>query len=74
MVGRGAVQRGISVLMVDGPGQGASLRRQGILTWYEYEIRVGRCIDYLQTRPGNSPRARIYRSLRRPLGSEFDAR
>jgi pimeloyl-ACP methyl ester carboxylesterase len=50
MVGRGAAQRGISVLMVDGPGQGASLRRQGILTRHDYEVPVARCIDYLETR------------------------
>lgn len=50
MVGHGAVQRGISVLMFDGPGQGASLRRHRILTRHDYEIPVGRCIDYLETR------------------------
>jgi Prolyl oligopeptidase family len=47
MVGRGALQRGISVLMVDGPGQGGTLRRHGIPTRYDYEVPVGRCIDWL---------------------------
>lgn len=50
MTGRGAVQRGIAVLMVDGPGQGATLRRHGIPTRYDYEVPVGRCIDLLLQR------------------------
>src|SRR5262249_58844708 len=50
MVGRGALQRGISVLMVDGPGQGGTLRRHGIPTRYDYEVPVGRCIDWLGAR------------------------
>ena len=50
MTGHGAVQRGITALMVDGPGQGGALRRQGIVTRYDYEVPVGRCIDYLATR------------------------
>jgi dipeptidyl aminopeptidase/acylaminoacyl peptidase len=47
MTGHGAVQRGIAVLMVDGPGQGGTLRRHKIPTRYDYEVPVGRCIDYL---------------------------
>jgi dienelactone hydrolase len=50
MVGRGALQRGISVLMVDGPGQGGTLRRHGIVTRYDYEVPVGACIDWLAKR------------------------
>ncbi|HVA37020.1 MAG TPA: alpha/beta hydrolase [Candidatus Dormibacteraeota bacterium] len=50
MVARGALARGISCLMVDGPGQGATLRREKIVTRYDYEVPVGRCIDYLATR------------------------
>ncbi len=50
MTGRGALQRGISVLMVDGPGQGGTLRRQNIPNCVDYEVPVGRCIDYLETR------------------------
>jgi pimeloyl-ACP methyl ester carboxylesterase len=56
MLGRGAVQRGISVLMVDGPGQGASLRRHGIRTRFDYEVPVGRCIDYLEGRDDIDPK------------------
>lgn len=51
MVGRGALERGISVLLVDGPGQGGALRRYGLTTRFDYEVPVGKCIDYLATRP-----------------------
>lgn len=50
MQAHGALQRGISVLMVDGPGQGGTLRRHGVVSRYDYEVPVGRCIDYLETR------------------------
>jgi dienelactone hydrolase len=50
MTGRGAVQRGIAVLMVDGPGQGATLRRHKVPTRFDYEFPVGRCIDWLEKR------------------------
>jgi dienelactone hydrolase len=50
MTGRGAVQRGIAVLMVDGPGQGGTLRRHGIPSRYDYEVPVGKCIDWLEKR------------------------
>lgn len=51
MTGRGAVQRGMSVLLVDGPGQGGALRRHGLTTRYDYEVPIGKCIDWLQARP-----------------------
>jgi acetyl esterase/lipase len=50
MTGRGAVQRGIAVLLVDGPGQGGTLRRHRIPTRFDYEVPVGRCIDFLLKR------------------------
>jgi dienelactone hydrolase len=50
MQGHAALQRGISVLMIDGPGQGGTLRRHGITTRPDYEVPIGRCIDYLETR------------------------
>lgn len=50
MTGHGAVQRGMSVLMLDGPGQGGTLRRHGLPTRYDYEVPVGFCIDYLAKR------------------------
>ena len=50
MTGHGAVQRGIAVLMVDGPGQGGTLRRHKVPTRFDYEVPVGRCIDFLLKR------------------------
>lgn len=50
MQAHGALQRGISVLMIDGPGQGGTLRRHKVPTRYDYEVPVGKCIDYLATR------------------------
>src|SRR6185312_870192 len=50
MQAHGALQRGISVLMIDGPGQGGTLRRHRVATRYDYEVPVGRCLDYLATR------------------------
>ena len=50
MTGHGAVQRGIAVLMVDGPGQGGTLRRHKIPTRHDYEVPVGKCIDWLEQR------------------------
>jgi dienelactone hydrolase len=50
MTGRGAVERGISVLLVDGPGQGGALRRHGLVSRHDYEVPVGRCIDWLEAR------------------------
>ena len=55
MTGHGAIQRGLSVFMVDGPGQGGSLRRHGLHTRHDYEVPVGRCIDYLETRDDIDP-------------------
>jgi dienelactone hydrolase len=50
MVGRGALERGIACLLVDGPGQGATLRRERIVTRFDYEVPVRKCIDYLEQR------------------------
>lgn len=50
MVGKGALERGISCLLVDGPGQGGTLRRQRLTTRPDYEVPVSACIDYLATR------------------------
>jgi len=50
MTGRGAIQRGMSVLLVDGPGQGAALRRHRQYTRHDYEVPIGACIDWLLAR------------------------
>jgi len=58
MQAHGALQRGISVLMIDGPGQGGTLRRHRIPNRPDYEVPIGRCVDYLLTRKDVDP-ARI---------------
>ncbi len=50
MTARAPLQRGIAVLMVDGPGQGGTLRRHGIPNRHDYEVPVGKMVDYLLTR------------------------
>jgi pimeloyl-ACP methyl ester carboxylesterase len=55
MQAHGALQRGISVLMIDGPGQGGTLRRHKIPTRPDYEVPVGKCVDYLLTRTDVDP-------------------
>ncbi|WMS41406.1 alpha/beta hydrolase [Acuticoccus sp. MNP-M23] len=50
MQAHGALQRGISVLMVDLPGQGGTLRRHGLTARADTEVPVSACIDYLLTR------------------------
>lgn len=50
ITGHGALQRGFSVLLVDGPGQGGALRRHGLVTRHDYEVPAGKCIDWLEKR------------------------
>lgn len=50
MIARGVLDRGVSCLLVDGPGQGAALRRHNLTTRVDYEVPVGACIDYLLSR------------------------
>ncbi len=52
---RGARERGIASLLVDGPGQGAAIRRQGLKTRYDYEVAVGACVDTLLGRSDVDP-------------------
>jgi dienelactone hydrolase len=55
MQAHGALQRGISVLMLDGPGQGGTLRRHGLPNRHDYEVPIGRCIDWLLRRGDVDP-------------------
>jgi dienelactone hydrolase len=58
MQAHGCLQRGISVLMIDGPGQGGTLRRHGIVSRPDTEVPIGACIDWLVNRDDVDP-ARI---------------
>jgi pimeloyl-ACP methyl ester carboxylesterase len=50
MQAKGALQRGISVLMIDGPGQGGTLRRHKVPNRVDTEFPIGKCIDWLEAR------------------------
>jgi dienelactone hydrolase len=50
MQAHGALQRGISVLMIDCAGQGGTLRRHGITSRADTEVPVGKWIDWLEKR------------------------
>jgi dienelactone hydrolase len=56
MQAHGCLQRGISVLMIDGPGQGGTLRRHGIGSRHDTEVPIGKCIDWLLTRDDVDPK------------------
>lgn len=49
-------QRGISILLVDNPGVGEALRKNGLHNAPEAEIPAGACVDYLETRADVDPR------------------
>ncbi len=55
MQAHGCLQRGISVLMIDGPGQGGTLRRHGIVSRPDTEVPIGKCVDWLLTRDDVDP-------------------
>lgn len=50
MVGKAWPKRGMSILAVDGPGQGGTLRVNGKLARYDYEVAGAAVMDYLMTR------------------------
>jgi dienelactone hydrolase len=52
---RCALARGLSLLLVDLPGQGGTLRRQGLVARFDTEAPVGACVDYLLTRGDVEP-------------------
>jgi hypothetical protein len=69
---RHALPRGMSLLLVDLPGQGGTLRRQGIVNRPDTHVPVGRCIDYLLTRNDIDPdRIALYGAS---LGGVYAAR
>lgn len=53
--GRALIERGVSLLVVDGPGQGETLRFQGIASRPDYEVPVGAALDVLAARPEVDP-------------------
>ena len=45
------IKRGISVLLVDGPGTGEAIRFRDMYLRHDYDRAGSACIDYLETRP-----------------------
>ncbi|MEE9275912.1 MAG: prolyl oligopeptidase family serine peptidase, partial [bacterium] len=52
---RELIDRGMHVLLIDGPGQGASLRLRSIFSRPDYEVPIGAMLDHLQGRPEVDP-------------------
>ena len=50
------VKRGISVLLVDGPGTGEAIRFRGYPLRHDYEVAGSACIDYLEKRSDVDPK------------------
>ncbi len=48
--GMQALDRGLALLVMDGPGQGETLRLSGIPSRYDYERPVAAAVDYLEKR------------------------
>jgi dienelactone hydrolase len=49
------IRRGISVLVMDGPGTGEAVRFRGMPLRHDYEVAGSACIDYLEQRPDVNP-------------------
>lgn len=51
LAGKSLIERGFSLLVMDGPGQGETLRFQKIVSRPDYEVPVGAALDFLAARP-----------------------
>lgn len=51
----GIMQRGFACMVVDGPGQGATLRLRGMPTRFDYEVPVSAAVEYALTRSDTDP-------------------
>lgn len=49
-------RRGISVLVMDGPGTGEAIRLRNLYLRHDYEVAGSACIDYLETRADVDPK------------------
>ena len=50
------IKRGISVLVMDGPGTGEAIRFRGHYLRHDYEVAGSACVDYLEKRDDVEPR------------------
>jgi alpha-beta hydrolase superfamily lysophospholipase len=56
-IGREALRRGYNCLIVDGPGQGSTLRLQGLCFRPDWEKVIAPAVDWLVTQPGVDAKA-----------------
>jgi dienelactone hydrolase len=49
------IKRGISVLVMDGPGTGEAIRFRGLNLRHDYEVAGSACVDYLERRADVDP-------------------
>jgi len=52
---RDLVRRGLACLIVDGPGNGESIRFRGLKLRHDMEVPAGAAVDYLEGRPDVDP-------------------
>ena len=52
----GMVDRGLAMLIVDGPGQGSAIRHQGIVSRPDWEVPARAAYEYLTGRPEADPK------------------
>lgn len=50
------IKRGISCLVMDGPGTGEAIRFRGLYLRHDYEVAGSACIDYLESRGDVDPK------------------
>lgn len=72
-------RRGITTVAFDGPGQGAALRLQGMTARHDFEVPVGACIDWLESRADIDPKrigllAASWGGYYAPRAAAFDER
>ncbi|MFQ5911795.1 MAG: alpha/beta hydrolase family protein [Nitrospinota bacterium] len=53
--GQEVLARGIHLMLIDGPGQGAALRLRNIFSRHDYEVPISACVDFLSARPDVDP-------------------
>lgn len=51
MVGKGLIERGIACVLLDGPGQGGTLRHEHLYARHDWEVPIGAVIDHLASYP-----------------------
>jgi dipeptidyl aminopeptidase/acylaminoacyl peptidase len=72
--GAESVNRGFNVLMIDGPGQGYTLRFEKLYAIFDYERAVGAAIDYLLKKKGKLVNPKKIGIMGRSMGGYYASR